>query len=283
MSQNKTLILGGSGQIGKEVIKFLSKDNYSLRVTSSKNLTSDQPNLEYVQYNVLNSEKVDSLFAGVDKAFFMVPAGLGDQYSILKPLLDSAIKAKLKKIVLLTAMGADADPTGPYALAEQQLIKSGINYNIVRPNWFMQNFTSFWLAGIKNDQKIYVAAKDAKTSFIDTRDISEVIATLLSTDRFDNQAFVLTGTESLTHNEVANILTEVTNKKIDYINITSEDLANALKQAGMKDDFVAFFVLIQNYLAEGYNSATTDNVELILGRKPRTFLEFARDHKAHWV
>src|SRR6185503_14578197 len=108
-----------------------------------------------------------------------------DQYKVLSPLIQEAKRQGLEKVVLMTAMGANAVETAPFRRAEIELEKSGLTYNIVRPNWFFQNFNTFWIQGILNYGKILVPGGNAKTSFIDARDISAVVAKLLTTSEFD--------------------------------------------------------------------------------------------------
>jgi uncharacterized protein YbjT (DUF2867 family) len=83
--------------------------------------------------------------------------------------------------------------TAPLRKAERHLEASGLAYNVIRPNWFMQNFNTFWLHGIQTAGQIFLPVGQAKGSFIDARDIAAVAAVLLTSDAFDNRDFDLTG------------------------------------------------------------------------------------------
>ena len=89
---------------------------------------------------------------------------------------ESVAATGVRKLVLMTAMGANADEAAPLRKAEVHLIQSGLAYNIIRPNWFMQNFNTFWLHGILNGGTIALPVGQAKGSFIDARDIAAVAA-----------------------------------------------------------------------------------------------------------
>jgi uncharacterized protein YbjT (DUF2867 family) len=56
----------------------------------------------------------------------------------------------------------------------------------------MQNFNTFWIQGIIKSNKILLPAGDAKVSFIDARDISDVATILLTSNIHNNKAFDLT-------------------------------------------------------------------------------------------
>lgn len=164
--------------------------------------------------------------------------------------------------------------------AELALERSGVAWNVIRPNWFMQNFHTFWLHGITHHNAVQLPVGDARTSFIDARDIAAVAAALLQRADFDNQAFDLTGGASLTHAEVAAILSRELDRPIRFEDITSESMRPGLLAAGLPADYVEFLLLILSYLKAGYAERTTDAVERITGRAPRTFEAYARDFRA---
>ena len=272
------LVVGSSGTVGQQLTGLLEKEGHKvLKATSQTELKTNQ-----VHLNVLTKSGLDKAFENVDKAFFLAPPGYTNQHELLIPLIDEAKKRGLKKVVLMTAMGADAVDEAPMRQAEKHLEKSGLNYNIIRPNWFMQNFNTFWIQGILSAQKIFLPVAQAKGSFIDARDIAAVAAKLLSTDKFDNQAFVLTGSESFNHDEVAQIMTDVLGRKISYENISAEQMLSGLLQAGVPKNYAEFLLMILGFFKEGYSSAILDNVEKITGRKPISFKQYVQDYRQSW-
>lgn len=278
------LIVGGSGQIGSEIARLLKAQGKTVRTTTSKkDGAGTKDGIERVYLNLASGEGLKAAFEGVDRAFFLSPGGYADQYAMLSPLVQEAKRRGLEKVVLMTAFGANADEKSPMRRAEVELEKSGLSYNIIRPNWFMQNFHTFWVHGIKTEGKILLPAGNAKVSFIDTRDISEVAAKLLFDDRFKNQALDLTGPESIDHDQVARALSEVTGQRITYQEISPETLKQGLLAAGLPKDYSEFLLVILGYLKAGYNAAVTSNVKAVLGREPRSFATYAKDFKAAYL
>lgn len=273
------LIVGSSGTVGTELAKILKAKGNKVRLATSKSeLKSDQ-----VHLNLVTKSGLDTAFDGVDRAFFLAPPGYTNQHELIGPLIDKAVEKKLKKVVLMTAMGANAVEEAPMRRAEIKLEKSGLNYNIIRPNWFMQNFNSFWIQGILNAQTIFLPVANAKGSFIDARDIADTAAALLESDKYNNQDFDLTGVDVLNHDQVAEILSDVTNKKIVYKDIPAADMLAGLLQAQLPKDYAEFLIMILGFFKEGYAERTTDSVEKITGHKPRTFKQYARDYKSNWI
>lgn len=276
---SKILVIGANGTVGTHLVSELTKAGQQvLKATSKKAQKSDE-----VHLNLLTQEGLDQAVSQAEKIFLLSPPGHTNQHELLIPVLKKAQEKKIKKVVLMTAMGADAVDEAPFRQVEKYLEKSGLTYNIIRPNWFMQNFNSFWLQGILQDQKIYLPVAGGKGSFIDARDIAATAAKLLTTSQFDNQAFVLTGSEALNHDEVAVIMSEILKKKITFQDITPENMREGLLKAGLPKDYAEFLLMILSYFKLGYSSSVTDSVEKITGRKPIKFGQYVADYKSSWV
>lgn len=275
---SQILIIGASGTVGTELVKNLkAKGHHVHRATSKKNVEADQ-----VHLNLLTQEGVTEALKGIEKVFMLAPPGHVNQNELLNPVIDKAKAAGVQKIVLMTAMGANAVETAPFRQVEIKLEKSGLNYNIIRPNWFMQNFNTFWIHGINTQGKIFLPVEQAKGSFIDARDIAAVAAELLHTDKFNNLDFDLTGRDVLNHDEVAAILSKTTGRRITYQNITPGAMLEGLLGAGLPRPYSEFLLMILEFFRLGYSERTTDSVEKITGRKPIRFEQYAQDYKASW-
>lgn len=278
MQKDTILVLGASGTVGSELVKLLKEQGYNVKSATSK--TPSRP--DQVHVNLVTGEGLRDAFEGVDRAFMLSPPGYADQYKLLSPAVQEAKRRGLKKVVLMTAMGANANEAAPFRKVEIELEKSGLNYNIIRPNWFMENFNTFWVQSIKEQGKILLPVGKAKTSFIDSKDISAVAAKLLTSDQYNNKDFDLTGPESLTHDEVAQEISAATGKKVVYEEIQPGVLREGLLKAGVPKDYADFLLTILGFLKEGYSARTTDNVKMILGREPRNFKQYAQEHIQYW-
>lgn len=279
INQNETiLVVGGNGTVGSGIVKQLKELGYKVKSTTSKKSLSE--NQDYVFVNLATGEGIKKAFEGIDKAFLLSPPGFADQYKILSPLIQESKRKGLKKVVLMTAFGANAVETSPFRRAEIELENSGLDYNILRPNWFMQNFNTFWIQGILELNKILVPAGNAKVSFIDVRDISEVAVNLLTQNIFPKQAFDLTGPQAIVHQKVAEEISKATLKSVVYQDIAPEELGVLLKKGGVPSDYVDFLLLILGYLREGYNSSVNDNVKKLLSKEPRTIADYVKSYKS---
>ena len=277
----KYLVIAASGTVGSRVVRDLVAKGHGVRAATHRKDAAPTNGVEKVHLDLATGAGIAAAFDGVDGALLLAPPGYADQQKLLSPLVAEAARRKLGKVVLMTAMGANAADT-PFRRVEQQLEASGLRYNIIRPNWFMQNFQTFWLQGINEQGKILLPAGRGRASFIDARDIAAVAVRLLTTHDEDRKAFDLTGPEALDHDQVASILSEVTGRRIVYQEIEPGALRDGFVAAGVPADYADFLIAILGYLKQGYAAPTTDAVKKLLGREPIAFRQYARDERTAW-
>jgi len=278
-ASTRTLVVGASGTVGSALAQLLAEQGHTVLRATSKTT----PEAGQVHLNLTDPATIAPAFAGVDKLFLLCPPGHTNQDQLLIPLIDQARRQGVKKVVLMSAMGANADPASPLRKAEVHLENSGLAYNIIRPNWFMQNFNTFWLHGILAQGKILLPVGPAKGSFIDARDIAAVAASLLSRDDLDNRDFDLTGPQAFNHDEVAQILSQETGRTISFQDITPEAMLEALLAAQVPRPYAEFLLLILGYFKAGYSERVSDAVQTITGKAPRSLAQYAKDYRAAWL
>jgi uncharacterized protein YbjT (DUF2867 family) len=87
----------------------------------------------------------------------------------------------------------------------------------------MQGFINFQGTTIKSNNAFYIPAEDAKVSFVDARDIAAVaVIALVDGDQHYKKTYMITGPEALSFHQAADILSNATGKKIDYLVISDE-------------------------------------------------------------
>jgi uncharacterized protein YbjT (DUF2867 family) len=268
------LVLGASGNTGSELARLLDAAGHTVRRATHRDAGPGQ-----VHVDLVTGAGITAAVEGADGAFLLAPPGHVNQDALLAPAIDAARAQGVGRVVLMTAMGADADPAGPLRLAERHLEASGLAWNVIRPNWFMQNFHTFWRQGIVEAGAIRLPTGRAKGSFIDARDIAAVAAALFERTDLADRAFDLTGGEALDHDEVAAILTATLGRPIRYDEVPPDALRGGLHAAGLPPAYVEGLLAILALFREGYAARVTDAVATITGRPPRTFEQYARDYR----
>ncbi len=121
---------------------------------------------------------------------------------------------------------------------------------------------------------------EARIASIDTGDLAEVAAIVLTTDGHENKTYPLTGPESLNMTEVAEKLSAATGKPIRYVAIDPQEAEQARLAAGMPPHLAAGLTELFAERRKGKESKVWDTMQTVFGLKPTTFDEFARRNAA---
>lgn len=270
----KILVIGSTGTIGTPLVKALLAKGESVKAASRTGKAAD--GAEGVRFDYNDASTYTDAFDGVDRLFLILAGGRLDAIDALTPVVEEAARRKVK-IVFLSVFGVDADDSIPYRQVELKIIASGAPYVILRPNWFADNFHTYWKAGIEHGQ-IAVPAGEGKSSFIDVRDIADSAAAALTSTAFDNKAFNLTGPKALGYGEAAAIISQAIGKPVSYSAVSDDIFIGILTGAGVPQDYAAFLASIFYPVREGWTSAITGDVETLTGHAPRSLEAYVADH-----
>lgn len=272
----KILVIGSTGTIGTPLVKALLAKGESVKAASRTGKAAE--GAEGVRFDYTDASTYTDAFDGVDRLFLILAGGRLDAIDALTPVVEEAARRKVK-IVFLSVFGVDADDSIPYRQVELKIIASGAPYVILRPNWFADNFHTYWKAGIEHGQ-IAVPAGEGKSSFIDVRDIADSAASALTSTAFDNKAFNLTGPKALSYGEAAAIISQAIGKPVGYSAVSDDVFIGILTGAGVPKDYAAFLASIFYPVREGWTSAVTGDVETLTGHAPRSLETYVADHVA---
>ncbi|MBY8054745.1 SDR family oxidoreductase [Vibrio fluvialis] len=273
---NKVLVLGPSGHVGQPLVAELLAKGEQVKAASRSGQVFGAA--EGVVFDFADPTTFDAAFDGVDRAYVMLPGGYVESKALLEPVIQAAAERNVK-VVFQSVLGVDADDSIPYRQVEIALENSGVPYVILRPNWFADNFHTYWKAGI--DQGVIgVPAGDGKSSFIDVRDIASSAAAALTTNRFDNQAFNLTGPEALSYAQAAQKISAALGKPVAYQAMEEGAFCDLLKSVGVPADYAEFLTSIFYPVREGWTAGVSDAVATLTGKAPRSLDEYIADHLA---
>jgi uncharacterized protein YbjT (DUF2867 family) len=285
MAQGKILVTGATGTMGSYVVDQLLRRGVNFRAAyhdSAKASKINLPGVEIVRIDNAKLETISTSLAGVEKLFLLTP-GLQETDKITLNFVDEARKAGVKRIVDLSVMGAGSGlrTIGGrlHREAEKVIETSGISYTHLRPNYFMQNFVNFYAQNIRDQNAFFLPLSDAKISFVDIRDVASVAVESLVSEGHDRSVYTITGPDTLSCHEVAQILSGVTGRKITYVSISEEETRQRLKSIGMPSDVVDYLVYSYKFTREGNFSIVTNIIEQVAGKRPISFKQFAADNK----
>jgi len=287
------LVTGATGTVGSEIVKQLASSSSigkkiiraGVHLLNKVDKLKQYKTVEIVNTDYYKSETITNSLQNIDKLFWLTPLA-PNTTQISSNLVKEAQKNDIKHIVKLSVMGAEIEPATTIARLHRQeekiIVESGIPYTFLRPVGFMQNFINFFGQTIKNQNAFYLPAGEGKVSFVDVRDIAAVaVKTLVANDN-DNQhigkAYGITGDELLTYKQAAEIISKELGKKINYVNISDEDARKAMKGIGMEDWLIDGMMELYGIIKDGHAAQITNTVEQIVGKKPISFSQFAKEY-----
>ncbi|MGO4290914.1 SDR family oxidoreductase [Chitinophaga sp. RAB17] len=287
MKQANILITGATGNIGTTLAKQLSAQGIPFR--AMVRTTDDQaralhalPGAEAVIGDFNNPDSVASALQGIEKAFLLTNSSEQAE-KLQSDFVDVARHAGVQHIVKLSQL--HAAPQSPvrflryHAAVEQKIRESGIDYTFLRPNLFMQGLLGF-RDPIIQQGKFFATAGEAPISLVDIRDIAEIAATALSTPGHAGKIYDITGPESLTHQELATKLSIALGRTITYVNVSPDQLLQALLQAGFPLWQAEGLIEDYAHYARGEAAAISPAVQQLTGHAPRNFDHFIQEYAA---
>ena len=277
------LVTGATGSLGRCVVGAAVKKGFRVRAAARhpENVPAAH-NVQPVKMDYNDPHTVDAALAGVNRVLLIAPPLDPNAPAKLLPVIERAKSLRIAQIVFVSALGVDHNEEAPLRVIERVLMDSGIPHTILRPNFFMENFsTGFAVPMIKHHGGIFLAAAGGKTSFISTTDIAAVAVTAFAKN-LDGEEYDLIGPAALDHYEVARIISEVSGKKIEYRAISEEEMMDMARNNGVPEGAVEYLQVLYSVVRAGYAAEITGDVKRVTGKEPITFEAFARAGKAAW-
>ena len=154
---------------------------------------------------------------------------------------------------------------------------------VLRPAWFMQNFSEQQhLPTIRDEGAIYTAAGDGRVPFIHADDIAAVGVAALLGKVAGNGDHVLTGPRALPYGEAASIIAAAAGRPVRHQRLSENDLAKRLTGHGLPPPYAAALAAMDAAVAQGSEDRVTGAVQAITGRTPVSFEAFAADNWDCW-
>jgi len=232
--------------------------------------------VEAVPFDYSDESTFSHALEGVTGVFLVAPPMDPDVHQKLDPFIQAARDSGVSHLVLLSALGVDQFELAPLRFLEHAVSDSGIAWTILRPNFFMENFTSGFVAPMIRDQGgIFLAAGNGRTSFVSTRDIAAVAAAAFSKGG-SGQEYSLTGPEALNHIEVAALISEAIGKSVTYQDLPEEVMMQGARDQGLPEAAVQYLAVLYEGVRAGRYAQVFDDVRQVAGRDAVSFQEFLK-------
>ncbi|MEU7188737.1 NAD(P)H-binding protein [Streptomyces sp. NPDC045369] len=273
------LLTGATGTTGSRLVARLTALGCEVRAASRRATPMD--GARPVRFDWYDPATHAEALRGADGLHLVPPVGDRDPAAVVLPFLDRARAAGVRRVVLLSSSAIDRG--GP-AVGRVHDALPGLfdEWAVLRPSWFMQNFGGDHVhaRSIREDGVIATATGDGRVGFVDAADIAAVAAHALTDRSAPCTDLVITGPEALSYDTVAAVLTRVTGRTVIHRRLGHEQFHDRLTAAGVPGEFATLLADLDRSVAEGSEDRTTDTVERVTGRPPRSFLTYAQEELA---
>lgn len=276
------LITTPNGKVGTQVVKQLLAKGAEVRIGAHTVAKAQAafPQAQVVRFDFNDEQSVQAAVDGVNAMYLASP---GDMAAApVKGVVDHAPAAGVGRIVRLSAMGVEHTDT-PLRQIEQHIEATDLQWTFLRPNWFLQNYSTTYAQSIREQNAFYEPAGDAKTSFIDARDIAAVAVQALTEDGHHGQAYTITGAQAYDRYQVAQTIAQATGKDVRYVPIDDAQFRASMTAFGAPQAYIELLSNIYIPLRAGLMEPMADTVQRVLDRAPITLEQFAADHRDAWL
>ena len=280
----RILVTGATGQVGSAVIAALRAfDGIVVRagvrdVGTEAAKWSGDARVEPVAFDFLDPASQDAALADCATLFLLRPPQLTGDFG---EVIARARQHGVTHIVFLSVQGAESNRFIPHHKIERRLVSSGVPYTMLRPAYFMQNFTSTLHDELARRHRIFLPAGNARFTLVDVGDIARVAAQVLTqTDaQHHGQAYTLTSETPLNFQQMADQLTMGLDTPITYVSPGPWRFYRTLRREGRAPGLILVMLLLHMLPRFTGTPAVTHTITDVTGRAPIEFAQFVANHR----
>jgi uncharacterized protein YbjT (DUF2867 family) len=271
-------VTGATGNVGRELVRVLAEAGEPVRalIRRDEDRARLPAGVDGVIGDLNQPETLAGALSGVRAAHLL--AGYDGLVDLLAALRDTGAERVTLQSSSSVPAGDMANAVARYHILSEQAVRdSGLAWTFIQPNSFMTNALR-WLPQLRAGNTIRLPFAGVPIATIDPADIAAVAAVALATNRHEGRSYRVSGPESLLPAEQVAILAAVLGRDLRF-EAQSDEEARAEMSASMPAEYVeAFF----SFFVDGTidESTVLPTVEEVLGRPPRRFEDWAREHAA---
>lgn len=280
------LIIGATGSVGLEIAKRLSESNKNVKIAVRDPARAKRVklgNTDLVKFDYYDESSFNSAIKDIKKLVLVSPPSHLNLLDQVKKVINIAVDNGVELIVNISALSAETEQEKPMKEIEDYIKSSNINYVILRPNCYMQNFKDLFKNLIIEEGQLTIPAGNNKVCFVDIRDVADCAIEALKNGNLVNNTYTLTGEQSINMHVVAYLFSEKLNKEVEYNDISEHEFESMLKYAGWPASSIEGTLQLCNHVKSGVTNVKSNDIKTILGRNPIKFEQFISDYSDVWA
>jgi NAD(P)H dehydrogenase (quinone) len=277
------LVTGASGNLGKTVVAELrrlgAKKLIAATRTPGKHPELAALGVEEREADFDRPETLQAAFRGVERLLLISTDSLHAPDVRIKQhraAVQAAVGAGVEHIVYTSA--PNAHPTeGPSILddhfwSEVALFESGLNWTILRNNLYAEVILRFAQSALKTGSLISATQSQGR-SYVTREDCARTAAAALLNST-GKAIYDVTGPVSVTHEQIAGVLSRLSGKSIQHVNVSPDEVEKGLVAAGIPQFAALSLRELDEESSRGYQAIVTSTVTDLTGRVPMSVENF---------
>jgi NAD(P)H dehydrogenase (quinone) len=286
---SKIIVTGATGHFGKAAIESLIQK--SVEKTSITGLVRDESkasdlkelgvNIAIGDYN--DTASLTKAFIGNDVLLFVSGSDLENRTAQHENVVKAAKEAGIKHVLYTSFVLDKHDNNSPLTFladshirTEKLITDSGIPYTFLRNNLYMDFVPAFIGEQAVETGTIYLPAKNGLASVALRSEMAEATAQVIASGGHQNKIYDFTNVESYSYDDVANYLSDITGKTIQFVSPSGDEYTQTLVDAGVPVEFASTFSSFAVAQAQGELDVISTNLNDLLGRKPTTLKDYLK-------
>ncbi|MCW2295450.1 SDR family oxidoreductase [Rhodococcus erythropolis] len=267
------VVTAATGQLGRLVIDELLERVPATEIAAvvrdpvkAAGLADKNVELRIADYD--DVEALENAFHVGDVVLLISGTEPGRRTAQHKNVLTAAIAAGASRIAYTSVIGGLG---ATFALASEQhkptelaLLQSGLPYTILRNGWYTENYTDQIATQLEHG--LTGAAGAGQVGSATRRDFAAAAAVVLSTEGHENAIYELSGDSAWTFTEYAAELSRQSGTAVSYRNVSVNDLADILAQAGLPREQAEVFADIDAAIERGEFRGGSGDLSRLIGR-----------------
>ncbi|MEV0528897.1 NAD(P)H-binding protein [Streptomyces sp. NPDC050439] len=271
------VVTGATGNIGRTLVPLLAEVGKDVVAVSRRPRPDALPaGTGHAVADIGDSASMQPVLEGADALFVLLGGELNAHGESPDALVNVALEAGVKRIVLLSSQLNSTRPTAPsharLRAFEAAVRASGADFTILRPGGFASNAYA-WTEPIRTKRTVYAPFGDVALPVIDPADIAAVAAAALHEDGHEGRTYELTGPEVISPRGQATAISRALGEDVTFVELSREEAHAQMAQ------FMPAEVIDGTLDALGVPLPTeqliSPDVENVLGRPARPFGEWA--------
>jgi NAD(P)H dehydrogenase (quinone) len=278
------LVTGASGHLGRRVVELLIEAQAETIVaatrTPEKLATFSQQGVIVRQADFNDPDSLTKAFSGVDRLLLISTDVLGEPGLRLKQhraAVKAAEEAGVSHVVYTSLVNPGPESAVLFAPdhygTERALAESGLNWTVLRNNIYAEVIPPSLARAIEMGQ-LFSAVADGKIAYVTREDCAQVAAAALASSFNGRQTLDITGPESLSQADLANIAAKISGKQVTYVPLELEVLIQNMVAAGLPRPVAEAYASVDTAAAQGQFDKVSPAFAELTGRKPISVEEF---------